>query len=111
MNMQMIFLFASLSSFLMKDSIDFLKLLALKGHKVSKENRSFPKPGFELGHLISTAYTRIPWNLNFPNPKTKCHCGFFLVLVDYYQNWIPNSLSYSPTSVSLDEESNPKLQF
>ena len=52
----------------MKDNMDFLKLLALKGHKVSKEKLQFAQTQIWcLGHLIPQQRLYLdPGRLKFP---------------------------------------------
>lgn len=77
-----------------EDSIHLLELLALKGHKVSKEKLQSVQTQFQcLGHLISEQGLhldpdRLHGILSFPRPKTKYQLQGFLGLVSYCQNWI-----------------------
>lgn len=97
------------------DSIHLLKLLAAKGHNVSKETFQFVRTQVKyVGHLISDQGLlldpeRFQSILNFPQPQTKRQLRGFLGLVGYHRNWIPNfSLVVRPLYALLkSDKSNP----
>ena len=77
---------------LQKGSSHFLKLLAFKGHKVTKKQLQFAQIQVQyLGHLISEQglrldLDRLPGILSFPKPQAKRQLQGFLGLVGYCQN-------------------------
>lgn len=86
-----------------------LKLLALKGHKVSKEKLKFAQAlAWYLGLVISEqgihlSPGRLYCVLNFPKSKTKYQIWGFLGPVGYCWNWIPScSLIAKPLYVLLN---------
>ena len=98
-----------------EDSLHLLKLLALQGHKVTKQKLQFAQTQvWYLGHLISGQGLHLDSDrpdgvLSFPKPKTKHRLQSLLRLVGYCRKWIPNfSLIAKPLYVLL-KYNNPDL--
>ena len=97
----------------LEDNVHLLKLLALKGHKVTKKKLQFAKTQVQyLRYLISEQRLhldpdRLHCVISFPKPKTKqptvrfSQASWLLLKLD------SKFLSYGQTSVCFTEEQPP----